>query len=592
MCGIVGYVGKNCAKDVLINGLKKLEYRGYDSSGIAYIYNNDIEIVKEKGKVCELEKKIDFSKKSNIGIAHTRWATHGVPNSINAHPHRCEKITLVHNGIIENYEELKKDLEKDYKFLSDTDTEVIAVLLNDIYKKEKDMVNSILKLKKKLKGSYALAIICSDEQDKIYALRKDSPLIVAESKDSSYLASDVPAILNYTNKYYLIEENELAILEKDKITFLNDNKEEVKKEVNEFIGDKNTAEKNGYSHFMLKEINEEENIIKNLYKEYATLEKILSNFKDLKKYNKIDIIACGSAYHVGMIAKYMIEQNAKIPVNVEIASEYRYKDNFLDKDSLAIFISQSGETADTLASLRKVKEQHITTLSIVNVVGSSIARESDIVIYTKAGPEIAVATTKAFIAQITIIIFLTLYLGYQNKTMTEEKINNVLKDFERLDIKNLINKDYQDIAKTLKDKNDVFFLGRNIDYAIALEGSLKLKEISYIHSEAYASGELKHGTISLIEENTPVISILTSKKIIEKTISNIKEVKARGAYTIAITEKEYDFIDKNVIIPTYNELLMPIVAVIPLQLIAFETAKLRGCDIDKPKNLAKSVTVE
>lgn len=592
MCGIVGYVGKDKAQDVLIDGLKKLEYRGYDSSGIAYIYDNDIKIVKEKGKVQELEKKIDFPLNSHIGIAHTRWATHGIPNSINAHPHRCEKITLVHNGIIENYEELKKDLQKDYDFLSETDTEVIAVLLNDIYKKEKNMINSILKLKEKLKGSYALAIICSDEIDRIYALRKDSPLIVAESKDSSYLASDVPAILNYTNKYYLLDENEVAILEKDKISFLNDKKEEIKKELITFIGDKNSAEKNGYSHFMLKEINEEERIVKELYKEYNSLDKIKNNFKCLKKYNKIDIIACGSAYHVGMIAKYMIEQTAKIPVSVEIASEYRYKDNFLDKNSLAIFISQSGETADTLASLRKVKEQKITTLSIVNVVGSSISRESDIVIYTKAGPEIAVATTKAFVAQVTIMIFLTLYLAYQNKKMNEEEINDVLKDFEKINLNDLINKDYKDIAKILKDKNDVFFLGRNIDYAVALEGSLKLKEISYIHSEAYASGELKHGTISLIEENTPVISILTSKKIIEKTISNIKEVKARGAYTIAITDKEYDFLDKNVVIPTYNELLMPIVAVVPLQLIAFETAKIKGCDIDKPKNLAKSVTVE
>lgn len=592
MCGIVGYVGKDKAQDVLIDGLKKLEYRGYDSSGIAYIYDNDIKIVKEKGKVQELEKKIDFPLNSHIGIAHTRWATHGIPNSINAHPHRCEKITLVHNGIIENYEELKKDLQKDYDFLSETDTEVIAVLLNDIYKKEKNMINSILKLKEKLKGSYALAIICSDEIDRIYALRKDSPLIVAESKDSSYLASDVPAILNYTNKYYLLDENEVAILEKDKISFLNDKKEEIKKELITFIGDKNSAEKNGYSHFMLKEINEEERIVKELYKEYNSLDKIKNNFKCLKKYNKIDIIACGSAYHVGMIAKYMIEQTAKIPVSVEIASEYRYKDNFLDKNSLAIFISQSGETADTLASLRKVKEQKITTLSIVNVVGSSISRESDIVIYTKAGPEIAVATTKAFVAQVTIMIFLTLYLAYQNKKMNEEEINDVLKDFEKINLNDLINKDYKDIAKILKDKNDVFFLGRNIDYAVALEGSLKLKEISYIHSEAYASGELKHGTISLIEENTPVISVLTSKKIIEKTISNIKEVKARGAYTIAITDKEYDFLDKNVVIPTYNELLMPIVAVVPLQLIAFETAKIKGCDIDKPKNLAKSVTVE
>ena len=592
MCGIVGYVGKDKALSVLIDGLKTLEYRGYDSSGIAYIDKTEVKIEKEKGKVSELEKELDFNKKVDMGIAHTRWATNGVPNKVNAHPHNCEKITLVHNGIIENYEELKHDLESTYKFKSDTDTEVIAVLLNDIYKRINNMEASLIELKKKLVGSYAIAVICSDVKDKLYAMRKDSPLIVACNDNEAFLASDVPAILKHTRNYYLLEENEIAILSKNSITFKNTDLKNVIKEMLVFEGDKNTAEKAGYSHFMLKEIHEENKIIKNLANEYGTFDKLMKNLKNLKKYNKIDIVACGSAYHVGIIAKYLIEEKANIPVNVEIASEYRYKNNFLDKNSLAIFISQSGETADTIASLRKVKEQGVTTLSIVNVVGSSIARESDIVLYTKAGPEIAVATTKAFVAQITIVIFLTLFFEYQKELITKEEINEVLKELKSLDVSDIVEKDYTKIAKRLKDKDDIFFLGRNIDYATALEGSLKLKEISYIHSEAYPSGELKHGTISLIEEGTPVISILTCDKIIEKTINNIKETIARGSYTIAIGTKEYDFIDDNIIIPKKNDLIMPLIAVIPLQLIAFETAKLRGCDIDKPKNLAKSVTVE
>lgn len=592
MCGIVGYVGKKNALNVLIDGLKSLEYRGYDSSGIAYILNDDIKIIKEKGHVSEIEKNINFKDEVDLGIAHTRWATHGVPSKINAHPHSCEKITLVHNGIIENYEELKKELEKKYKFISDTDTEVIAVLLNDIYKEKKDIIDSIIELKKRLVGSFALAIICSDFKDKIFAIRKDSPLIVARNNDASFLASDVPAIIKYTRDYSLLLENEIAILESNKLTFLNDKKESIKKEIITFDGDFNAAQKGNFDHFMLKEIYEEESIVKRLSDEYLNFDKLIHNFKNLKNYNKIDIVACGSAYHVGMIGKYLIEEYAEIPVNVEIASEYRYKNNFLDKNSLVIFISQSGETADTLACLRKVKEKKITTLSIVNVVGSSIARESDIVIYTKAGPEIAVATTKAFIAQLVILIFLTLFLSYKNNKMTKGEINNILSEIRTLDLSDVIKRDYKDIAKILKDRNDVFFLGRNVDYATALEGSLKLKEVSYIHCEAYAAGELKHGTISLIEDKTPVISLLTCDKIVDKTISNIKEVKARNAYTIAITTKEYDFLDKNIVVKKYSEILMPIISVIPLQMIAYETAKLKGCDIDKPRNLAKSVTVE
>ena len=595
MCGIVGYISKNKnAIEVLINGLKSLEYRGYDSSGIAYIKDNKIIIKKEKGKVSELEKDINISEESNIGIAHTRWATHGIPDKINAHPHSCEKITLVHNGIIENYEELKEKLKDIYEIKSQTDTEIIAILLNDIYKEKNNIIDSIIELKKILKGSYALAILCEDYKDKIFALRKDSPLIIAKNDDSSFLASDVPAILKYTNKYILLEQDEIAILEKDKINIINDNKELQNKEIKIFEGDINSAEKNGYSHFMLKEIYEEKDAIKRIMNENNTFEKFLNNYKFLKNYNKISIIACGSSYHVGMISKYLIEENANIEVNVEVASEFRYKKNFLDKNSLAIFISQSGETADTLASLRMVKEKNIPTLAIVNVVGSSIAREADTTIYTNSGPEIAVATTKALISQLVITTLITLYLGCINNNITKDEVISSLNELNSLDneIETILKMDYKEIAKGLYTKNSLFFIGRNIDYAIALEGSLKLKEISYIHSEAYPSGELKHGTISLIEENTPVICILTKDEIIDKTISNIKEVKARGAHIIGITTKNYDFIDQKIILSKKSKFIVPIIAIIPLQLIAFETAKLKNCDIDKPRNLAKSVTVE
>lgn len=594
MCGIIGYVGKKNSLHVLINGLKRLEYRGYDSAGVAFINKNNIEIIKEKGKVSELEKKIDFTKKSNIGISHTRWATHGVANEINAHPHSCEKITLVHNGIIENYEILKKELEqKGYRFNSETDSEVIAVLLNDLYK-ENDIIESIIKIQKILKGSYALAILCSDYPNQIYTIRKDSPLIIAKDNEGSYVASDVPAFLEYTNKYSILSEGEIAILTQDNIEILNNKKKKIDKEIITFEGDLNASQKDGYDHFMLKEIFEEKDVIKRIMKDYNTFDKFIEKFSFLDKYKKFDIIACGSAYHVGVVAKYLIEEYAKFPVNAEIASEYRYKNNFLDKESLAIFISQSGETADSIASLRKVKEQGINTLGIVNVVGSSIARESDTVIYTKAGPEIAVATTKAFVAQLTIVILMSLYLGYKNKNIKKNKVLEVLKELNNIEneINKILEYDYKKIATLIFEHEKIFFIGRGYDYAISLEGSLKLKEISYIHSEAYAAGELKHGTISLIEENTPVICLLTDENIIDKTISNIKEVKARGAYTIGISNEEYNFLDQNIIIPKKEKILTPLLEVIPLQLISYEVAKLRGCDIDKPRNLAKSVTVE
>lgn len=594
MCGIIGYVGKKNSLPILIKGLKSLEYRGYDSSGIAYLKEDKIKIIKEEGKVSILESNIDFNDYSNIGIAHTRWATHGVANKINAHPHSNGLFTIVHNGIIENYKELKTDLEKkNYKFLSDTDSEVIAVLLNELYK-ENDILNSIIKLKEILKGSYALAIICEDIKDKIFAIKKESPLILAKCDIGSFLASDIPAILDYTNYYSILLEDEIAILQDNEITVLNNNLESVEKELlkAEILNSK--TDKQEFDHFMLKEIYEEKDVIKNLTKDFNSLEKLEEKLSEIKNYKKIDIVACGSAYHVGLIAKNLIEEYANIPVNTEVASEYRYKNNFLDKDTLVIFISQSGETADSIAALKKVKEQSIKTLGIVNVEGSSIARMSDIVIYTKAGPEIAVATTKAFISQVVTIIMITLYLGLKNNKLTEDFVNSTLNELQNLDniIDNLLKEDYITLANKLKDKSSIFFIGRKIDYAIALEASLKLKEISYIHSEAYPAGELKHGTISLIENDTPVIAIITDSSIEEKTISNIKEVAARNAYTISLSPNKINDVNKEITIPKSNNLIYPITAIIPLQLIAYHTARLKGCDIDKPRNLAKSVTVE
>lgn len=595
MCGIIGYVGKKeNSLHVLINGLKRLEYRGYDSAGVAFFSNEKIEIVKEKGKVSELEKKIDYNTKSNIGIAHTRWATHGVANETNAHPHSCEKITLVHNGIIENYENLKEELQaKGYKFHSETDSEVIAVLLNDLYK-ENNIIESIKKAGKLLKGSYALSILCTDHPDKIFAIRKDSPLIIAKNDLGSFVASDVPAFLEYTNKYSILAEGEIAILTSDNIEVLDKKQKKINKDIITFEGDINSSEKEGYDHFMLKEIFEEKDVIKRVMKDFNTFDKLIEKMNFLDKYKKFDIIACGSAYHVGVVAKYLIEEFANIQVNAEVASEYRYKNNFLDERSLAIFISQSGETADSIASLRKVKEQNIDTLGIVNVVGSSIAREADNVIYTKAGPEIAVATTKAFVAQLTVVTLMALYLGYKNNKISKKEVTKVIKELNNIEpsIDKIFEYDYKKIAKLLYKHEKIFFIGRGYDYAIALEGSLKLKEISYIHSEAYAAGELKHGTISLIEENTPVICLLTDENIMDKTISNIKEVKARGAYIIAISNNDYSFAENNIVIPKTEKIIIPLLEVIPLQLISYEVAKMRNCDIDKPRNLAKSVTVE
>lgn len=581
MCGIIGYIGKkNNAIDVVIDGLKHLEYRGYDSAGIAYLTNENIVIEREVGRINNLEKILKKDN-SNIGIGHTRWATHGKPTKENAHPHKVGNITLVHNGIIDNFMELKSVLMSEgYTFKSDTDTEVAAAYIDSLYKENNDMIKSLSICVNKFIGSYAFGIINELETDVLYALRKDSPLIIGVGENENFIASDVPSILKYTNKYIDIENDEIVKITKDEVTVYDKNCNIINKEISVFEGDANLVEKNGYETYMLKEIHEEAEVIK------KTSEASIDF--DITKYDEIDIVACGSAYHAGLVGKYMIEKLCNIKVNVCIASEYQYDKHFYRGKTLVIAISQSGETADTKKCVNIANEMKVDTLGIVNVKGSSIARICKHVIYTLAGPEIAVATTKAYLAQITTLIL----LAVKN---SKEKINT--EDLQKLPyyIETLINKDYTSLANKLYTKDDIYFIGRGIDYALCMEGSLKLKEISYIHSEAYAAGELKHGTISLISEGTPVIVVATSDELYLKTISNAKEVKARGAYVILVTDKEVineGVYDELISIPKVTEELRPILTIIPLQLISYEVAKLRGNDIDKPKNLAKSVTVE
>lgn len=588
MCGIVGYAGKKDAMTKIITGLKSLEYRGYDSSGIAYIENNKIKIVKKAGGVKNLEDKLNYNDKVNIGISHTRWATHGGANDINAHPHKQGKITLVHNGIIENYHELKKELEeKGYSFKSSTDTEIAAAVIDDLYKKEKDMITVLDKLQNILKGSYAFNIINDDYLDTIFGIRKDSPLIVGIGTEENILASDIPAITHITNKYTILDNNDIVVLNKDEVKYYDQNKKEITKNIRIFNDDNDVISKNGYDHFMLKEINEESDVVKKLLSIY-TEENKLKDIYNIKKYKNIDIVACGSASFAGQIGKYYIEKYAHIKTNVYYASEYRYQTNFFDKDTLVILISQSGETADTLASLKLAKQNNIDTLAIVNRKESSIAREADNVIYTEAGIEIAVATTKAYLAQTIVLLFLAI------KDHEEEtKILQELKLLPNIITKYINEYNYKKIANLIQDKEHIFYLGRGIDYYLSQEGSLKLKEISYIHSEAFQAGELKHGSISLIDENFGVIAVVTDKIISDKTISNLKEVSSRGAKIIAITNiKDDNFSDYNIELEDYGEVLNPLSVVVPMQLLAYNVAKLKKCDIDKPRNLAKSVTVE
>lgn len=590
MCGIIGYIGKESPIEILINGLKSLEYRGYDSAGIALKNKDEIEVIKSVGKIVNLEEKLKCKEliSSHLGIAHTRWATHGKPTENNAHPHIVKKVTLVHNGIIENAEELREKLKKEgISFNSETDTEVVAALINKYY--ENNQIEAIDKALKEIKGSYALGILFQGS-DCLYAVRKDSPLIVGLGEDENFIASDIAAIIDYTNKYFLLEENEIAKISKDKVEITKD-KKEVEKQIQTTNMEKDAKDKCGYDHYMLKEIMEEPVVLEKTFKPYLeNLEKL----PDLTKYEEIHIVACGSAMYAGMIGKTLLEEYANTKVEIDVASEYRYKNVIYDRKTLVILISQSGETADTIAAMRKAKENNVKTLAIVNVKTSTIARESDDQIFIEAGPEIAVATTKAYILQVGIMALLA-YKTALTKGLVKEN-DKVLEEAEKLPrlIKEVLDRrdEYKKVAKEIYNKEDIFFIGRKIDYATSQEGSLKLKEVSYIHSEAYQAGELKHGTISLIEEGMPVFSIITDDTIKEKTISNIEEVKSRGAKAIIISNEPWENQKIQIVVPKISPYFQPLLIVPTLQLIAYETAKLRGCDIDKPKNLAKSVTVE
>ncbi|MBP3635356.1 MAG: glutamine--fructose-6-phosphate transaminase (isomerizing) [Bacilli bacterium] len=601
MCGIVGYIGKDKkALNVLIDGLEHLEYRGYDSAGIAFISKDGLNIQKEKGRISNLKEKINFNNESNLGIGHTRWATHGEANKVNSHPHKCGKLTIVHNGIIENYIELKEKLkELGYKLKSDTDTEVACALLDYLYNKYNDMNLAIKDFEEIAKGAYAIGIICDDDYDNLYAIKKNSPLIIGIGNNENFIASDVPAILEYTSKYIVLEDGEFAKITSNDIKIFDKNADNINHDIKEFDGSKEDIGKNGYNHYMLKEIHEQPEVIKKTANHY--LENNFNELPDFSKYKKITIVACGSAMHAGLVGKNLIEKYGNIPVEIEIASEFRYKKLFLDKDTLVIAISQSGETADTLEAIKIAKENGCDTAGIINVKESSIARNVDTILYTYAGPEIAVATTKAYSAQVELLSIIAYNIAKSSNDINKlTEINNFLDDLRKLPIvmqEILNNTDkYKDIANNIYDKNDIFFIGRGIDYALCMEGSLKLKEISYLHSEAYAAGELKHGTISLIDKGVPVIGIATDDAICDKTISNIKEVKSRGANVIYLTtaslNKDGDFYNEKIVLPIVNPLLQPLVNILPLQLIAYEVAKKRGCNIDKPKNLAKSVTVE
>ena len=609
MCGIVGYNGKNKAVDILLEGLSKLEYRGYDSAGIA-IREKDIKIYKSKGKIANLKEKIKNEELTGTcGIGHTRWATHGEPTENNAHPHVSNDgtVTLVHNGIIENYQELIKKLEKHgYEFYSETDTEVLANIIDYYYKKYKiGPIDAINRTMVRVRGSYAIAVIFKGYPNEIWVARKDSPMIIGKNDDGTYLASDVPAILKYTKNVYYIDNLEAACLKKDSVIFYDLNGDIIDKELKTIEWDITAAEKEGYEHFMIKEINEQPEVIKKTINSYVNNNIIDFNKNNLTKeilkdIKNIYIVACGSAYHVGICTSYIIEDLVKIPVRVDIASEFRYRHPLLNKKELVIIISQSGETADSLAALREAKKQGIKTLAIVNVVGSSIAREADYVLYTLAGPEIAVATTKAFSTQLVVSYLFAIELAAAKRKINKSKYNELIAEIELLPnkIKYILDneiKNIQRISSEFSNIQDAFYIGRGLDYAISLEGSLKLKEVSYIHSEAYAAGELKHGTISLIEDNTLVIGIVTQEEIYEKTISNLIEVKSRGGYILTISPNNIDdsrVSNYKITIPETIKYFYPSITVIPLQLLGYYIAVSKGLDVDKPRNLAKSVTVE
>ena len=596
MCGIVGYIGKKKCLPILIDGLKKLEYRGYDSAGVAYIFNDDIKLVKSVGRIKSLEDKIDNTIDTYVGIGHTRWATHGEVNKVNSHPHHSGDIIIVHNGIIENYLEIKEFLiTKGYTFYGNTDTEIACAYIDYEYKNsdKTDMITILNKCAKKFVGSYAIVVMAKSISDKLFVMKKDSPLIIANGKDGNYIASDVSAFANNTNSYIILEDLEVGVVEEKNIHIYKDMKE---KELTFIKIDKDVMDDDlgNYSHYMLKEIHEQTDLINNLNNKYLNN---LDDLIDISKYGKIHIIGCGTAYNAGLVGKCLIERYVDIEIHVFIASEYRYQKLFIDDKTLVIAVSQSGETADTLACIKKVKEFGCETLGIINVKNSSIARSVDNVIYTEAGIEVAVASTKAYVSQVYIFSLLAFKLGIMNSTLDKDVISSEYNKLSKY-IKKIINIDYSNISKILFKHEHIFYLGRGIDYFSMLEGALKIKEISYIHSEAIAAGELKHGSISLIDKDTPIISLITDSNICSKTISNIKEVKSRGAYVILlVTNSIKKVIDREcyddiIVIDDISDILSPILSVIPLQLIAYYTALEKQCDIDKPRNLAKSVTVE
>ena len=606
MCGIVGYVGKRNAQDVLLDGLEKLEYRGYDSAGVALALDGAIRVVKSKGRLAELRQKLAAQAlaESSCGIGHTRWATHGEPSDVNSHPHSTPRVSIVHNGIIENYGILKERLiAKGYTFESETDTEVLVKLIDSCY--EGEPLRALHAALAMVRGSYALAVLFRDFPDTVFAVKRESPLIVGWGEDENFVASDIPALLKYTRKYSVLEEGDMAVVTAEGIRFFNEFAEPVEREVLTADWDQEAAEKGGYPHFMLKEINEQPAAIT------ATVSPRVENglpdlripeLSDemLKKIGTVHLVACGTAMHAGMVGKAAIEALARVPAEVDIASEFRYRDPILKPEDLVIIISQSGETSDTLAALKLAKSRGVPVLAIVNVVGSSIARAADYVLYTYAGPEIAVASTKAYMVQMCVLYLFALRLAYARGAQTEAETRRLTAELLRAS--EVIKPRLADceqikyLASRFVNTQSCFFIGRGFDYSLSLEGSLKLKEISYVHSDAYAAGELKHGTISLITDGVPVIALATQKQVYEKTISNAKETKSRGAKVLLFTTKDAvvpeGVADYVVRLDEYEDLLMPLQLIVPLQLFAYYMAVLRGCDVDKPRNLAKSVTVE
>jgi glucosamine--fructose-6-phosphate aminotransferase (isomerizing) len=611
MCGIVGYIGKQGATSILVDGLKKLEYRGYDSAGVCIYKEDGFNLVKTKGRLASLEDKVSaMTLKGNKGIGHTRWATHGAPSDENAHPHynQNETIVLVHNGIIENYLRLKEMLMKDgYTFKSETDTEVAVQLIDYYYKKDHDLLNAVIEAIKQIEGSYAFAVMAIDEPDKIIAARKDSPLILGIGDGENYIASDIPAILKYTRDIYLLEDEEIAIVRENDITILNINKEAVDRDIYHVTWDIESAEKGGYDHFMLKEIFEQPKVVKDtlsprlpLDQDAVLLDGISLTKEDLEKINQIYVVACGTASYTGLVGKYLIERISRIPVVSVIASEFRYCDPIIDENTLMIVVSQSGETADTLAALRMAKKAGAHVIGIVNAVGSTIARESDDVLYTWAGPEIAVASTKAYSAQLCAMYLISIKIAMELGKVSVEEFKELRKALYELPKKVetiLLQSDkIKDLADAYKNSKNVFYIGRGLDFAVSMEGALKLKEIAYLHAEPYAAGELKHGPIALIEDGSLVVGLMAQEELFDKTVSNLKEVKARGAKVLAIALEGNDEIEKTadevIYVPKTHWYFTSILENIPQQLFAYYIAVGLGHDVDKPRNLAKSVTVE